>query len=47
MRRRTVLLATASLVYSSPSVFSVHDDLLAFPQVCQSGLCNLYKLANQ
>ncbi|MCJ1472625.1 hypothetical protein MMC13_001274 [Lambiella insularis] len=32
MRRRTILLATASLVYSSPSVFSVHDDVLAFPQ---------------
>ena len=42
MRRRAVLLATASLVYSSPSVFSVHDDLLAFPQVsvlgCKSSL---------
>ncbi|MCJ1320919.1 Protein OS-9 [Xylographa vitiligo] len=32
MRRRIILLAAASFVYSSPSVFSVHDDLLAFPQ---------------
>jgi protein OS-9 len=41
MRRRTILLATASLVYGSPSVFSVHDDLLAFPQVSYS--CGLLR----
>ncbi|KAL9002422.1 MAG: hypothetical protein Q9188_004649, partial [Gyalolechia gomerana] len=32
MRFDLVWLGLASLVYASPSVFSVHDDLLAFPQ---------------
>ncbi|KAI9819474.1 MAG: Protein OS-9 [Pycnora praestabilis] len=32
MRRALVLLAAASVVLGSQSVFSVHDDLLAFPQ---------------
>lgn len=30
------LLATASITLASQNVFSVHDDLLAFPQVCAS-----------
>lgn len=33
MRNRILWLATASLIYASPSVFSVNDDFLAFPQV--------------
>ncbi len=28
-----VIVSLAQLVIGSPSVFSVHDDLLAFPQV--------------
>lgn len=33
MRRRAILLAITSLVYSSPTSFSVNDDFFAFPQV--------------
>ena len=33
MKRKLTWLAAASTVYSSPHVFSVNDDLLAFPQV--------------
>ena len=33
MKRKIIWLAAASTVYSSPHVFSVNDDLLAFPQV--------------
>ncbi|KAL8931890.1 MAG: hypothetical protein Q9216_007037, partial [Gyalolechia sp. 2 TL-2023] len=32
MRSGVVWLGLASIAYASPSVFSVHDDLLAFPQ---------------
>ena len=33
MKRRLIWLVTASLVSASPHVFSVTDDLLAYPQV--------------
>ncbi|MCJ1458479.1 Protein OS-9 [Mycoblastus sanguinarius] len=33
MRRKFIWLATASIAYGSPHVFSVTDDLLAYPQV--------------
>ena len=33
MKRRLIWLVTASLVYASPHVFSVTEDLLAYPQV--------------
>lgn len=33
MKRQLIWLAAASLTYGSPHVFSVTDDLLAYPQV--------------
>lgn len=33
MKRQVLWLAGASLAQCSPGVFSVHDDLLAYPQV--------------
>ncbi len=33
MKRKLVWLAAASVAYGSPHVFSVTDDLLAYPQV--------------
>jgi len=37
--RQTIpaLLALAPVAFASQTVFSVHDDLLAFPQVSSSG----------
>ena len=46
MRKRAILLVSASLAYSSPTVFSVHDDLLAFPQVTQSSFYGLFELCS-
>ena len=36
MKRRIAWLAAAGLACASPHVFSVTDDLLAYPQVSQS-----------
>ena len=33
MKRRLIWLAGASIAHSSPHVFSVNDDFLAYPQV--------------
>ncbi len=38
MKRRIIWLAAASITYGSPHVFSVGDDLLAYPQVSRSRL---------
>lgn len=36
MKRKFIWLAAASVTYGSPHVFSVTDDLLAYPQVSSS-----------